>query len=666
MSPRQSRLLSPARPGPVLLLSLAAGLAWMALELLLTLSAGRVLVPAQLVERMLALLPWQLALFGGIGAAVALLARLRALTVAAALWWVLGAGSFAFFGEALLEGLLRKHGPGTAIFGLAALALGLAALAAASLAAARRLEGRWARGLLPAVWVGFSLLFLLWMQHSIAAIRLWEPGLPVLYEYLRLGQLGIALAGAVLVALAVGLSPRGRAGALAGGLLLLPLGPTVRADAAPGSKPDVLVLLIDTLRFDHVGADVGVAGLTPALDALARESVLFTRGFSPGNYTKLALPGIVASLPYRAVHHPLPDEVTTLAEHLQRAGYDTYGISANPYITARFGYGQGFDRFLDPTSVNEFLVEGLLEAIGVALPGPSYHAGLVTAALYYAPASAIRRRALEFFRGSPGPTFVYLQTMDPHGPYLPPHRYLPDDFDYQDFESYFAFGALKGRGVLGRPDYQPRLRNLRQRYRGEVRFTDDEVGKLVAGLRQNGRWDEMLVVMLSDHGEAFGEKDWAGHSGKNVSSTLVQVPFLVKLPRSWGVPGRVEPALVSTYDVLPTLLSLLGLPAADPVFGRDLTGLLRGGPRTADRIVVSFGNDQTSDIYTAVRWPWKLDVVLDRASGVMVERALYDLGADPKELTDVSADHEQIAGELAAAVQTWRGREDGAAVTAGG
>ncbi len=652
-----------ARVGPlrVLLAALGVGLVWMCLEFALALGFGRAFLLGQVVDRIGWLLPWQLALFGAIGVGVGVIARLRALSWPAAVWWILACGNGAFLGESLVEGLLRKRGLGTMLLGLSGLAFLLLGLAFLSLGIARRLPNRAARAFSWAVWSGFSVLFLVWMQHSSSAIRIWQPDVSVLWSYLEPSHLLAAAGASLLVGLVALAVPIGRAAPVCVAGLFVAVGSSAWAEPAqspPSRRPDVLLLVIDTLRFDHVGVNVGVEGLTPEIDAVARESVLFTRGFSPGNYTKLAMPGIMTSLPYRVVKTPLPEEITTLAEHLEAAGYANYGISANPYVTRAFGYAQGFGDFSDPASMNEFLVEALLEAVGMVIPSTSYRLGLVSSALYYAPVASIRRRALEIFESSPSPTFVYLQTMDPHGPYLPPHRYLPDDFTYDDFESYFAFDALKGRGVLGTPDYAPRLRNLRQRYRGEVRFTDEEVGRMVAGLREMGRWDEMLVILLSDHGEAFGEHDWAGHSGPNVSRTLVQVPFLVKPPRSWEIAPRVDPSLVSTFDVLPTVLSLLGLPAADHAFGRDLSPLLRGEAAVADRTVVSFGFGTDVEVYTAVRGPWKLDVVLDRRSGESIESRLYDLRSDPDELHDVADAHPGETRDLSRAVQLWRERED--------
>src|SRR5690606_108281 len=138
--------------------------------------------------------------------------------------------------------------------------------------------------------------------------------------------------------------------------------------------------------------------------------------------------------------------------------------------------------------------------------------------------------------------------------------YLPPAFRFADFFSYHDFNRLTGRGVLGSPAFARHLTNLKQLYEAEVRYTDEELGRLFDRLRREGRWDETLVWLLSDHGEAFGEHDYAGHAGSNMTTTLLHVPLLLKLPRSWNVAPRVVEEVVSTYDVLPTTLGLLGLP----------------------------------------------------------------------------------------------------------
>ncbi len=214
--------------------------------------------------------------------------------------------------------------------------------------------------------------------------------------------------------------------------------------------------------------------------------------------------------------------------------------------------------------------------------------------------------------------------MDPHGPYLPPKKYLPEGFDTSHFLSYYEFTASAERGVLDTPAYRPRVENLRQRYEGEIRLLDDQIGSLIGDLRERRRWDEAMVWVLSDHGEAFGEDDWAGHNGNNMKNVLIQVPFLLKLPRSWGVEARTIEDLVSTSRPAATL-GLLGLKVPDGLFGEDLSRVIRDpespGPTGT---VVSEG---IRGAFAGIHWPWKLILEPDKSGAV--ERMLFTPVEDP-------------------------------------
>jgi len=646
----------PANPIAAFGLALALGLGWISTELVLSIASGRVLVPAYTLDRFWVLLPWQLALFSVIGAGVAAIVRWHRLGLAAAVWLTLGSASFLFLGEAIAEGLLRRARVLDTALGLGLLAAGLLGGGSFLAWARRLLPPAWQTGWYPAVWTGWTLFFLLWMQHSVRAIRRWSPDWRVLVDFLEPEHPLVGLSGAAVVLIAGRLLSRARTTRATSFLVLVAstaFVPTTHAKLV-SERPDVLVILVDTWRYDHLGVTGGRPELTPALDALAAESILFTRAFSPGNFTKLALPGIHTSLPAKVTGLPLPEEVTTLSEHLREAGWSTYGISTNPYVTEAFGYGQGFDFFFDTTSINNFLIEGILEALGAQLSGFAYRAGILNSSLYYTPADLLRKRAVEFFEQSETPTFVYLHTMDPHGPYLPPRRYLPDRFDFDTFTSYFDFDDLKGKEILDSPEYAPRLENLRQRYRGEVRFTDEALGALIEDLQRLGRWDEMLVWVLSDHGEAFGEHNWAGHSGFNLSRILTQVPLMLKLPQSWGIPARNEETLVSSFDLVPTTLGLLGLGHAQEAFGSDISELVLEGRGDPDRLVVTVAGPH---VYAAVRWPWKLDVHVDPEMGRIERRALYHLGRDPGEKVDVSKAHPGVVRRLQEDLSAWWERE---------
>jgi arylsulfatase A-like enzyme len=424
----------------------------------------------------------------------------------------------------------------------------------------------------------------------------------------------------------------------------------------------VIVILLDTYRFDHLGVNAGRSDLTPNLDALAKEAIRFTRAFSPSNVTSRAMPGIMTSLPASVTGQRLPDEANLLAEFLQAGGYATLGISANPNVSKHFGYGQGFDGFLDPTDQADFLIVNPLQLVSLLLPGPAYAVGIARASFYYPPFGEVRRRARWLLEQASRPTFLYLQTMDLHGPYLPPREYLPPGFVLADFYSYYRFSELSGKGVINSPAFARHRRNLQQRYEGAVRFSDAEFGRLVEELRAAGRWDESLVWVLSDHGECFGEHDHAGHGGLNVTTTLIQIPFLLKLPRSWGVAARVESTPVSTLDLLPTTLGLLGLDPPEPSFGRDWSDLARArGGQQDSRTLVSYaatyrpGDGAVIQVYSAIGWPWKLDLSLHRSGPVT--RSLFHLEEDPGEEADIASSHPEIVASLEAELDRWRARE---------
>jgi arylsulfatase len=662
--PRAPRLT----PASGLLRVVGVGLAWYAGELALAAGTGRALDLTVLLTDFVRFLPWQVALFALCGLPVALLAWRFPLGPAAAGWLGIGIAGFVLLGARVGEGLLRTGSPAWAVAGVTATAAGMAATLGLLAAIGRGLPGRLRRAWPLAAWVAASLFFLSSMQRVGPAIGLMEGG--------SLSWLALLDARDALAALAAGaavllLSARLRRG---GPLLLLAaavLASSVAAIASTGGgtpRPDVIVILVDTWRWDHLGANAGRPDLTPALDAVAAESIRFTRAWSPGNYTKLALPGIHASLPPRATGMALPEDAVALAELLRDAGYATVGISTNPLVSGAFGYRQGFDRLLDPNSTTTFLVTHMLQVLGMAAPALSYRAGIVTSALYYRPISEVRRAALRLLEDAGRPLFLYLHTMDPHGPYCPPHRHLPPGYRHADFVSYYDFDHLSGKGVLNSEAFRPKLENLRARYEAEVRFTDAELGRLVAELRARGRWDEALVWVLSDHGEAFGERDFAGHGAKKLTDAVLRVPLLLKLPRSWGVTPRVEETPVSTYDLLPTTLGLLGLEPPSWIFGQDLGPLVRrDAAGDGERVLVSYGYRRirrdlySEDFYVGVRWPWKLEALVIEEETTPL--ALYQLEQDPEESSDVLAEHPEVADALLRALADWRTRESAVRAT---
>jgi arylsulfatase len=642
--------------------SLAVGVAWFALETALLVPRDPSLDPGEFARRVGDLLPWQVALFACLGLAVVPCVRIASRRRDDVLWWTVGAASVVFLGARVGEGLLRQHGTTRAVLGVGAVVL----LVSAVLACLRTF-GRWLPPALRHAWPlaamsGWTLLFLCTLRRAGPALGNGRTALADSLQFFEAQEVVIAAAVGAGVLLASSGMRRILAVLACAVCLAAPRAGRGAEGAGGGStSPDVLLILLDTWRFDHLGVNAGRSDLTPHLDAFARESIRFTRGFSPSNVTSRAMPGVMTALSPFVTLDGLPDEVDSLAELLERAGYSTVGVSTNPNVSAEFGYAQGFDLFVDPTSQPDFLIANLLQLVGDALPGLAYQAGMVDAALYYRPFGEVRRRGVRLLDGSPRPTFLYLHTMDLHGPYLAPKEYLPRGFVPSDFYPYHRFNDLSGRGVLTSEAFARHLTNLRQRYEAGVRYTDAEFGRLVEALRAAGRWDESLVWVLSDHGEAFGEHDYAGHGGPNVTMTLIRVPLLLKLPRSWGVAARVEETPVSTLDLLPTTLSLLGRTFPEQSFGRDLSDVVRKGSAPGPRTIVSYafahrpGDGASTKIYSAIDWPWKLDARFP--DGTAGEMSLFHLEEDPDERLDLAERRPDVVSALEAQVSAWRARE---------
>jgi len=645
-----------------MLLAIAIGLLWYAIETVHIAVGDACLDGGELLWRFLRFLPWQIIAFATIGIAAAALAAWRPQMPTLPGWLTIGAASFVFLGARVAEGTLHSRGLPAAVLAAFVTALGIA-IALGGLAALARLLPRRLRGAWPAAaWIAWTLLFVPFVRRAGAALALGKTGVldTLSYAHPLDAVLAILAAGAVL-----GLATlhRGRGTPLT----LISVAAAAFAVGAPqptaaeqagfeSGRPDVLIVLVDTLRADHFGGEPNGASPTPRLDARSSEFFRFTQAFSTSTRTEPAMPGIMTSLPFTVVGRSLPPEVSTLAERLQEAGYATLGISANPKVSPQLGYDQGFDEWQDPNSAPDFLISTILKLATAAFPAISYRLGLADTELFYPRITQLRRRGLRLLDRSPGPTFLYLQTMDAHGPYFPPKPHLPESYRAEDFYSYFKFLRLSESPALLTAEMAPKLENLRQRYAAEVRFTDVELARLFDALEERGRWDETLVWILSDHGEAFGEHGIAGHGAVYVGTPVIQVPLWLKPPRSWGLSPRAIDTPVSLYDVLPTTLSLLGLPPLDAQFGLDLDSLISGAADPEERVVINQTNHRKYMLYACISGPWKLDLAIGR-DGIARERALYHLGDDPGERENLAEVHPVIVAQLEGAARAHRERE---------
>lgn len=364
----------------------------------------------------------------------------------------------------------------------------------------------------------------------------------------------------------------------------------------PGGEVERIVLVtIDTLRADHVGAYGAEGAATPTFDALAAKGTLFRTAISPAPLTLPSHATILTGMrpPEHGVRHNgifrLGPEVRTLPERLRDSGFGTAAFVSTYVLDSGFGLDQGFDVYDDTLGVR---------AVGHGGPTVSER-----------PANETIERALAWLDAAPERFFVWVHLYDPHAGYHPPEPFA--------------------RTFAGRE------------YDGEIAFADAQVGLLHDAISK--RWPDGTVwVVTSDHGEALGEHGETTHSYGVYESTQ-------RVPLVWAGPGiqsgAVREELASLSDLSPTIAALAGLPPGDSVgSGRSLDGLLRGEddpePRKAAWV---------ESLATQLDMGWSPLLGVRTASHKFVRAPrpeLYDLATDPHEQVNLFAHEPELAAEL--------------------
>ncbi len=412
--------------------------------------------------------------------------------------------------------------------------------------------------------------------------------------------------------------------------------PAYRALRPPG-RWNVLVVLVDTLRADRLGAYGHSRDTSPVLDALAADGTLFEECFAPAPWTIASTATLLTGLePFvhgfvRPELAPLSAHAITLAEVLRGRGFRTAAFSGNLLVGKLTGFDQGFDTF-------ETVV--------------------------WSEARGLNERATKWLddnaRG--GRFFLYMHYFDPHDPYADPEGI---------WKSYAGLAAGEDPGVEACPNgdieavfqvlregkdpgLSPAdLRRLADRYDGEIRFADGEIGKLLAHIRSLGVEDETLVVFVSDHGEQFLEHGGLKH-GSSLHREELHVPLVFRVPGARD-PGERRADRVGLVDVFPTVLSALGIELPGAVDGRDL---FRAEP-DPDRIVFSEtshgwatigGKRKEGQVLLAGRGPGGRTVIVGPEGSAGYPR-VYE---GPGEAENVSGTGAEWEGEIAAAVARWR------------
>ncbi len=378
----------------------------------------------------------------------------------------------------------------------------------------------------------------------------------------------------------------------------------------PPAPANVVVYLVDTLRADKLRIyDPETRVRTPGLSSWVEEgAAIFRAGHSQENWTKPSVATLLSGLmPWEhdatADDAVLPGSVSLLSEILRADGFHTGAFIANGYVSDKFGFRQGFDSF------RNYIREGRRTQ-----------------------ARFVAADVLSWLDDRPEdqPFFLYVHTIDPHVPYMPPDdvlaSYDPDPYDGPvDFSRDRELLEKIKSGALRVNDRDKR--RLEALYDGEITYHDVHFAAILEGLARRDLEDDTLVVFTSDHGEELFDHGSVGH-GHTVYEELLQVPLVVRIPGLTSEASGIDDA-AGLVDVAPTILDALRKPIPDEMSGRSLLPLLRGESATAPRATVSgFMNGWR----TIVVGRYKL---IQRTASRMM---LYDLETDPGETNDLAAE----------------------------
>jgi arylsulfatase A-like enzyme len=390
---------------------------------------------------------------------------------------------------------------------------------------------------------------------------------------------------------------------------------------APGAAPKYVVLwMMDAFRAASVRPFTpGARAEVPNFERLAETGTIFRQYYDQGNESQTSHSSVWTST-YPAVHNVrlagvggtwrIDKQFEVIAQVMKAAGFHTIGVTANGFIEESGGYTRGFDDYRN-------LMREKNAINGIVL------------------GKTVIASALDKLHGSlDHPTFLFVGTVDTHGPYIARHPWLekydpgPYTGPFQEFGTAFDLGISPNQMGCQKIPPARDIQRLRAIYDSAVSYQDARLGDFVAQLEKWGIYDQTLLIVTADHGEEMFEHGRCGH-GESLTDTLLHVPLLVHYPARFPG-GAIVDEGAEGIDLLPTILDAIGAPAPRQAQGRSLRALSFGTERGwAEPSYASF-----FELGHAMRLGnWK--AIVGRTGVPQV----FDLAADPWEMTDVAAQH---------------------------
>lgn len=444
---------------------------------------------------------------------------------------------------------------------------------------------------------------------------------------------GLAVAGALAAVLAVS--------ALIGVATDHSAAPAVtrRARTAAAGKPNVILIVADTLRADAADWSAKQGGRS-GFAALHQDGVVFDRTYSQASWTRPSIATILTAQ-YPSVHGAehkmdfLPDSALTLAEVLKAQGYWTTAFTTNINVAPIFNFQQGFDEFhyLEPSfyfgasdSSTRLAVYKGLRAAREKISSKMWVQN------FYQDAEVVDRNVEAWLASKPPePFFLFVHYMDPHDPY---------------FEMPYNGNAV---ARVSTPDpASERAEELHSLYRTDVRYLDQYLQELVDRLRQSGLYDRSIVAITADHGEEFHEHGGWWH-GTALYEEQVHVPLVIKRAKE-PESGKRRADVARSVDIGPTLVSAAGLPVPDAFQGIDLF------TSTVDEPVLAEEDLEGNRLTSIHSGEWKLITANRDNPRGLAPVELFNLADDPQEKSNLSASESDRVRDMMAQLEQLRTR----------
>jgi arylsulfatase A-like enzyme len=411
--------------------------------------------------------------------------------------------------------------------------------------------------------------------------------------------------------------------------------------------PRAFLISMDAASAFFYGSYGAGDGASPRIDELAADSVVFENAYSQSASTPPSVASLLSGV--RATTHrvrgkgTLPETFPTLVQLLSQAGFRTFGVIGNPFAgAARLGFARGYDEIVQVYALPELQELRARESTsGFTVPVP----GDINEQ-----AERLLPRVLEAVDAGT-PVFAYIHYLQPHKPYDPPASYLDPtegERSWDALHDHFLRGNATGQATpetIGR---------IEARYRGNVAYVDAAIGELLDRLRRDGLYDDSLIVLMADHGDAFFKHKRFGHN-KTVYDDMTRIPLLFKFPVREGIVPRRLSQLVETVDITRTLLDYLGAEQPEHLEGESLMPLVRGEVEALSRPEVVVATSTRSVHGIRVR---DYKYIYNESGG----EELYDLRDDPDEQRNLVDEQHDRARALRAKLESMVDLEDGRSI----